>query len=45
MASIYFYVRVLKAAIVPEFRASRTTDLKRGKTPSTLALWIKLTVG
>ena len=43
MAYICFYVRVLKVAIVPEFAASRTNDLKLGKTQSRLALWINLT--
>jgi hypothetical protein len=42
MAYIVFYMRVLKADIVPEFGPSRTTDLKLGKTASTLALWICL---
>ena len=40
MAYTIFYMRVLKAAIVPEFRLSRTTDLYLAKTASTLALWI-----
>jgi hypothetical protein len=42
MVYIVFYMRVLTAAIVPEFGPSRTTDLKLGKTASTLALWICL---
>jgi hypothetical protein len=42
MAYIVFYMRVFKAAIVPEFKPSRTTDLKLGETASTLVLWICL---
>jgi len=38
MAYIVFYMRVLKPVIVPEFRPSRTTDLKLGETQSTLGL-------
>ena len=42
MAYICFYVRALKAAIVPEFAVARTNDLKQRQTQSRLALWINL---